>query len=253
MERTKSVASLDCLFPGAGGEGDKYSQQIRGEWREVLLERIADLPFRVLFDVGANVGTWSRYAIKTFPGADLHAFEIVPATFEILRQNLATEPGLRLNPFGLSDEERTVGVHLYSSNLISSMFALDRDAELSSQLDCEVRRGADYTAEQGIAAIDMLKIDVEGAEGKVLEGFEPMISEGRIRLIQFEYNRSSILGNFLLKHAYDFFTPRGYRLGKLTPEGVAFHDYYFADEDFIGPNYVACRRDDDELVRCLKA
>ena len=51
--------------------------------------------------------------------------------------------------------------------------------EVPPQLDCEVRRGADYAAEHGIAAIDMLKINVEGAEGKVLEGFEPMISEGQ--------------------------------------------------------------------------
>jgi hypothetical protein len=162
-------------------------------------------------------------------------------------------PNLHLNPFGLSNEEGTVGVHIYSSNLISSMFALNGDASSYSKLDCEVRRGSKYCAEHGIATIDALKIDVEGAERAVLEGFEPMITERRIRLIQFEYNRGSILSNFLLKNAFDFFTPRGYRLGKLTPGGVAFHEYRFADEDFIGPNYVACRKDDDELVRCIEA
>ena len=220
---------------------------------QALLDRIASLPFRVLVDVGANVGTWSRYAIKTFPSAELHAFEIVPDTFEILRQNLPAAPELYLNRFGLSNEEGTVGVHVYSSNLISSMFALSTDRESQTILDCEVQRGADYFIKHGIGAIDALKIDVEGAEGRVLEGLEPMISEGRIRLIQFEYNRGSILGKFLLKDAYDFFTPRGYRLGKLTPEGVVFHEYHFGHEDFVGPNYIACRRVDDELVRCLEA
>ena len=81
------------------------------------------------------------------------------------------------------------------------------------------------------------------------DGFEPMISEKRIRLIQFEYNRGAIIGDFLLKHAYQFFRPRGYRLGKLTPGGVQFHDYELAHEDFLGPNYIACRDDDAELIR----
>jgi len=218
-----------------------------------LLDRIADLPFHQLFDLGANIGTWSRHAVERFPDADLHAFEIVPATFEILRQNLTKAPRIHLNCFGLSNTDGKVAVHVYSSNLISSMFALDSDKSSFSKVECEVRRGAQYCTERGVHNIDALKIDVEGAEGAVLEGFEPMISERRVRLIQFEYNRGSILGSFLLKHAFDFFTPRGYRLGKLTPAGVAFHEYHFAHEDFIGPNYVACRRDDTELIRRIEA
>ena len=153
----------------------------------------------------------------------------------------------------MNDRAGRVAVHIYSSNLLSSIFALDSDSNAVGQVDCEVRRGADYAAAHDIQRIDILKIDVEGAEGKVLAGFDPMISEGRVRLIQFEYNRGAILGDFLLKHAYAFFTPRGYRLGKLMPDGVHFHTYHFGHEDFAGPNYVACREDDAELIRLIAA
>ena len=133
------------------------------------------------------------------------------------------------------------------------MFALDNENTAIGRIESNVQRGADYASAKGIDLIDFLKIDVEGAEGKVLEGFEPMFSQRQIRLVQFEYNRGAILGDFLLKHAYAFFTSRGYRLGKLMPEGVHFHDYHFGHEDFAGPNYVACRNDDDRLIRLVAA
>ena len=34
---------------------------------QALLDRLAPLPVRMLFDVGANVGTWSAHALKVFP------------------------------------------------------------------------------------------------------------------------------------------------------------------------------------------
>ena len=213
-----------------------------------LLDRLSSGSVRVVFDVGANIGTWSRHALKVFPNAELHAFEIVPDTCSLLRGNIGGDKRVHVNQFGLSDESGNVDVHLYSSNLISSMFSLDIQRDVTKTIACAVRRGADYAAAQGIDHIDVLKIDVEGAEGKVLSGFEPMFSERRIGVVQFEYNRGAILGDFLLKHAYKFFRPRGYRLGRLGPEGVQFHEYELAHEDFLGPNYVACREDDAEMI-----
>ncbi|HTU53386.1 MAG TPA: FkbM family methyltransferase [Acetobacteraceae bacterium] len=192
-----------------------------------------------------------RMLFGVFPRADLHAFEIVPATFAELRASVPEEPRVHLNGFGLGDVAGPVTVNLYQSTALSSMLALDTDRSIIGQVGSSVQRGADYAASCGIDRIDVVKIDVEGAEGKVLSGFEPMISEGRIRLIQFEYNRGAIVGDFLLKHAYAFFSARGYRLGKLGPDGVLFHAYDVAYEDFVGPNYVACRQDDADLIGAI--
>ncbi|MGA8402857.1 MAG: FkbM family methyltransferase [Stellaceae bacterium] len=217
---------------------------------QALLDRLAGMPLRVLFDVGANVGIWSTYALQVFADADVHAFEIVPATFAELQRRLSGSR-IHLNRLGLNDRAGLVPVNIYSSAYISSMLALDTDTDIIDRVECQVERGADYAALHGIDRIDILKIDVEGAEGKVLAGFEPMISERRVRLIQFEYNRGAILGDFLLKNAYEFFTPRGYRLGRLAPEGVYFHSYHYTHEDFLGPNYVACLDDDAELISLI--
>ena len=59
------------------------------------------------------------------------------------------------------------------------MFALDNENTAIGRIESNVQRGADYASAKGIDLIDFLKIDVEGAEGKVLEGFEPMSRNGR--------------------------------------------------------------------------
>ena len=42
---------------------------------------------KLIFDVGANVGQYSRLFAKTWPDADLYTFEPAHTTFSILKQN----------------------------------------------------------------------------------------------------------------------------------------------------------------------
>lgn len=218
---------------------------------QVLLDRVPPSEIQTVFDVGANVGLWSQYALGVFAGATVHAFEIVPETFRLLFERLGKEPRFQAHSFGLSDGAGEIAVNIFSSNLLSSAFSLNGGRDVVEKIVCRVERGADVAERLGIGKIDVLKIDVEGAEGRVFAGFEPMFTEARIRLVQFEYNRGAIVGNFLLKDAYEFFVPRGYVLGKLTPEGVRFHDYELAHEDFRGPNYVACRKGDEKMIAAI--
>ena len=70
-------------------------------------------------------------------------------------------------------------------------------------------------------------------------------------LVQFEYGRVNVVNRFFLRDFYDFFEARGYAVGKIFPTSVDFRDYELSDEDFMGPNYLACRRDKPEYLRAL--
>lgn len=226
---------------------ERYSMASNGE--QLLLERTASFGFATLFDVGANRGNWTRMARRAHPRAAIHCFEILPATFEQLRAAIGGLEGVVLNPFGLSDREGEVEVFATADTAISSLY--DFGYPGAARLKGRVRRGADYAAEQGIARIDLLKIDTEGAEARVLEGFRPMLEAGRIRLVQFEYNRGAIESHFLLRDFHRFFAPLGYRLGKLTGSGVLFRDYHHSQEDFVGPNYCAVPAGETALIAAL--
>jgi len=106
--------------------------------------------------------------------------------------------------------------------------------------------------EKKVERIDILKIDVEGAENLVLEGFGAAISGGQIEVVQFEYGRVNIITHFLLRDFYEFFESRGYVIGKLFPDHVDFRVYALEDEDFLGPNHFAVRKARSDIVDALR-
>ena len=79
----------------------------------------------------------------------------------------------------------------------------------------------------------------------------PLFDEGAIDLVQFEYGQVSILNRFLLADFYKFFRERYFVVGKIFSNHVDFHDHDLSDENFVGPNYLACRRSSPDLVQAL--
>jgi FkbM family methyltransferase len=226
-----------------------YNLEVNGErW---LLKRLADFAPAVVFDVGANVGDWLLAARSELPTAQLHAFEIIETTSEELLKRTAGQTGIVVNRFGLSDQEGTITMRAFeASSTLATQTAYPHGKY--SELECPVRRGDAYLRDNGIERIDLLKLDVEGAERQVLSGFAKTLDEGRIDVIQFEYGKVAILTHFLLKDAYELLEAKGYTVGKLYPDHVDFRAYKLEDEDFLGPNYVAVRSARTDLVEALR-
>jgi FkbM family methyltransferase len=221
-----------------------YDFESNGErW---LLNRLP--PAAVIFDVGANHGDWLREARKAHPNAVIHAFEVMPTTFEILKR--VSDPKVKLNPFGLSDQPGKV--QLYSlpksdgaTSLVPGAAQIHRqNAEIAWG---EVTTGLLYVKANNISRIDLLKIDVEGAEHLVLKGFDKLHN---ISIVQFEYGMQNIYSRFLLRDFYELLSD--FEIGKLYPNGVDFRPYHALDEDFLGPNFVAVNRQATDLLRLLR-
>jgi FkbM family methyltransferase len=216
---------------------------------------------KCVFDVGANVGDWLLLCQRYSPGATIHAFEIAPPTFEKLRKNTGHLANVIFNPVGLSERNEEIEI-FYSEEHdgVTSAFKDNLGEDLRMQgikplqprsIRAKVIRGDDYVKQHGIETIDVLKIDVEGMEESVLNGFQDTFARRGIRLVQFEYNTTNIVSKFLLRDAHHFFARFGYRLGKLYPNYVDFRDYNYRHEDFAGPNMIAIRNDDRELLKLL--
>ena len=108
----------------------------------------------------------------------------------------------------------------------------------------------EFCSEQSLQQIDFLKIDVEGAEHRVVKGARGMIESGRVSCIQFEYGPWSIGSRFLLIDFYELLG-KHYRIGKIFPHYVAFGDYDWRAEDFKFANYLCVRRARDDLLIAL--
>jgi len=230
-------------------ENSNYDPYKNGEaWVLKELYKIGRLK-RNLFDVGANNGDWAKMA-RLICGEDvtIHCFEIIPETFESLQNSLKNLKNIFLNNVGLSDKVEQTIVHFDpshsgTSTIYNPMFF----EKIGNETICKVIEGDDYVKDYKIEAIDYLKIDVEGMENLVLNGFKKCLSNKQIKVIQFEYGMVNIQSKFLLKDFYDFLTNYGYKIGKIYPEMVLFKEYEFYDENFIGPNYLAVHSECEDI------
>lgn len=244
-----------CKFYVRKKEGFSYDFDKNGE--EWLLKRLAPLDFRIVFDVGANVGGWSKEAVRYFPNARVHAFEISSSTLAKLRKTVP--PAVVVNEFGLSDVDREIEYKDYgryqpvNTTLTNSVFHDDAGLKAKT-MRTRVRRGDDYCLESKIDTIDFLKIDVEGAEIFVMRGFRDMLERKSIRIVQFEYGYTSADAGFLMRDYFRFFEELGYQVGALRDGGIKFTPWNYYMNDFCsGPNYVAIRKDDRDIVKLIAA
>lgn len=228
-----------------------FSYDLRTNGERFVLERLSKFQPQVIFDVGANVGDWSITARELCPCAEIHAFEIAPSTFQTLVVNIGHLEKVRCRNSGLSDSAGSIRIRHYAGQPSLTTATQYPHPFAFVEVEAEVVTGDSYAAASGIEHIDLLKIDVEGMEERVLKGFQGMLERRAIDLIQFEYGRVNIINRFLLRDFYAFFRERGYVVGKVFPNYIDFRDYDLADEDFMGPNYVACRKDMPEYLHAL--
>jgi FkbM family methyltransferase len=228
-----------------------YDMKTNGEF--ALLDRLSKLQVSTIFDVGANKGEYVKACLDRFSQANIHAFEIVPATFRKLSQNV-TSPRAILNNVGLSDEVGEVEINYKpDDDGLSSLVAGEQIYGGGWQrVACKDMTGDQYCERHAIDQIDFLKMDVEGAEDKVLRGFERMFGDGRISAVQFEFGMVNIYSKFLLKDFWEFFDRRGFVIGPVMPQRVVFREYNTRDENFQGcPNYVAVRKSNAAMVEAV--
>jgi FkbM family methyltransferase len=214
-----------------------------------VLAQLRDESIRSVLDVGANVGDWSLLAAELLPDATVWALEIVPATFARLRERVSGHARIRCFNLGLADRDGVLRMHYDPAASTHATFTEYPHSGTRQSIDCAVRTGDAFVREHGIERVDFLKLDVEGAEHLVLAGLAESLSARRVRFVQFEYGRVNILTKFLLRDFHELFRRYGYVVGKIFPDFVDFRAYDLGDEDFLGPNYLACPADDPAVAR----
>jgi FkbM family methyltransferase len=224
-------------------ENDNYDIRNNGE-RRVLEVLSKHLKIATVFDVGANVGDYTAATSVLFPEATTYAFEPVPQTYEALLRRFAGTANAKTFNYGLSDRDASVDFSVRPDDLSNSTSHPEASRLLNPgvariEVRCELRRSASAAEEIGVSGIDLLKIDTEGNDWFVLDGFREWLQAGRIKVVQFEYGMTCIFTKRLLADHYKILRECGYVVGKIYPTYVDFRPYDPMDEDFIGPNYLA--------------
>ena len=185
-----------------------------------------------IFDVGASFGQTAEVYAALVPNCKLHCFEPFLDAFTILAKNCSHIPNISFINKAVSDVDGEAMLYVNSSSLTNSLLETDNDNAHkvwgNGLLETKYANSVStitldsYISEKQIPYVDILKIDVQGAENKVLLGASKSFSERKIGLVYTEiitastyinqvgYNRTiELMDSFrydllkLYNHSYD--------------------------------------------------
>jgi len=199
----------------------------------------------IVFDVGARIGDWSKgivdLAARRSEGCEVHAFEPVPESRLALEKSFKSQienRRLRVNPFGLSN---TVGSFpIYIPHLTAGTSTLHPDASIRYEQVLQVATTTvdRYCQDNSIDHIDLLKVDTEGHDLRVIEGALQNLKSGRIGVLQFEYNHRWIYSRTYLRDVFELARDTPYRVAKVCSGALEIYVEWHPElERFFETNF----------------
>lgn len=178
----------------------------------------------ICFDIGGNVGYFSVLMAGRATGGHVHVFEPIPLNAAMIRTNLELNAltNATVNQLALSDESGTVTFSVSTDSAYSSMRPTGTFGEARA-IDVTMRTLDDHVAANGIARVDVVKVDVEGAEEKVLLGGEKLFRDParRPRLMMLElYDANLAPYGATVERIVAMMRDWGYRPHTLTEDGA---------------------------------
>ena len=165
-------------------------------FNEEVYRRAVELagPCHSIVDLGANVGLTSVYLLGANPNAQVLAVEASPDNWELLERNLASltrEGRAIVVRAAVWDADRTVTGHMPGPKHYNS-FTVSESAESETSEGAPLVQGRTLQSlldDAGFGEVDLLKVDIEGAEVPLLRTASTWLH--RIRTLAVEFHGSA--------------------------------------------------------------
>lgn len=209
-----------------------------------ILKKIFDYNNEInIFDVGANEGRWIDEAMDNFNNATIHAFEPLEKEFNILKNKYSAEKKIILNNYALGELKGEKKFNVNYKGSLSSFYDVHENTNwMERQKNNEIFKNNftlkerkikidtidNYVGLKNIESIDILKIDTQGYEPKVLDGAIKNLNSKKIKCILLE-----IIFSDIYKSNVSFFEieknliNNGYKLVSIDDYGNVFNKTIF--------------------------
>lgn len=183
---------------------------------------LSDRQGLTIFDVGGHVGeTVARYK-RMFPKATIYSFEPFPESFEKLRARFQRDRSIKPIRAAVSDKVGTTELYVNQLSETNSLFPYPvcgrryypKKAETVTNIQVPATTIDDFCGKHSISEVDILKMDIQGAELMALRGAAEKLKQGLIQLIYTEvmfvrhYEEGAMfqeISNFLAAYDYTLF------------------------------------------------
>lgn len=200
----------------------------------------------VIFDCGANIGAYTAMVLAECEAArvtaSVHMFEPSSQCHRQLETRFAAQSAsVHLHHAAVSDESGRASIFFAwpgagGTSLSSETSRIQGTSSLGQHSeDVATITLDDFCAQAGIAEIDLLKLDIEGAELRALAGAEQLIERGAIGAIQFELGSAALpvgsnLYQFWVRYAerFDFYLVMVHGLKRIDDYAPDLECFYAA-------------------------
>ncbi len=162
------------------GQSDERNRQFQETYSEdEYFRRLVPNPRPVILDVGAHRGESLSFFMRIFPDATVYSFEPDPRNYPILAEEAVKHPSCFTFPLAVANRTGEIDFFMQDLTHIGGTRPINHDSRDSlgyaarapnQRVSVACTTLADFVARERIGAIDLLKIDVQGAETDVLEG-----------------------------------------------------------------------------------
>lgn len=224
------------------GNGSDYEKS--GEkYIFTLINKIFPDQKITIFDVGANVGGYSKSLIQNIKSDfTIHAFE--PTSFCSTELKKINNPNFVPYQIGFSSKAGTAEINYdYDGSVWASIENSEyarHHKKLSKTETINLETIDAFIEENVVSKVDFLKIDVEGHELEAFKGALKALENNKITLIQFEFGLASLHAGNTLK---DFFSIlSNYDIYRILQDGIRKVTYHEAFEIYLTTNYLAVNK-----------
>lgn len=157
--------------------------------REIFIEESYYIKLKkedpVIVDCGANIGDTVLFFKQLYPSSHIQAFEPTPAIFSLLEKNVSVNKfkDITLERVAVSDYEGTAKIYEKDDQGIANTI-IEKEAQGEGLTEITVKKLSSYINEP----VDLLKLDVEFSEMRVLQDLEKADKLQYINAIVMEYH-----------------------------------------------------------------
>jgi len=167
---------LSKHFPGQGWRN--LSRSARRAWVD-FSPLFSDMEIHSVVHVGANDGIFTLSLNEAFPGLFFYLIEPVPSTFQKLEANVSSLPNMKCFNFAAGAKEKISEMFVDDFSPASSLMPYEGSAikefpflGKGRAAKIQIMPLDQILQSCGAAEVDMLIMDVQGYEDKVLQGAE---------------------------------------------------------------------------------
>lgn len=173
----------------------------------------------VVFDIGANMGEFSVFAAHRVKDGFLHSFEPVQKLYNQTKRNIEANKFINANVYKMGFSNKNAELPIYHSidrgsdgAVNSGLNSIYKEEGMLLAENIVVVKMDDWCLEHKINKIDLIKIDIEGAELFALQGAEETLRRLQPKMIVEVNQKTCLRAGYTARQLVDFILKLGYQI-----------------------------------------